>query len=240
LKIRLTIILISFSFVLFGQKSSLICSGRQYKQYSGAWFDQGQNCKNEYYGSSRQIDLPSKDTSVINKIKAQISNRAGADFYRQLDLMAVIISKTSKKCNNIKYTFRYVYKIDSTFCYRFSLTFDNEGNLIGNNAFPSIKENPDFYKLSSVCNSIENLTTDTSFTNFYVKFKNNFKYAIEKVVLDYDNESKIFVYKIYGTTLTENSLLGDKWNGKFVVVNAQTGEKIRIENYSEYKRMEIR
>ncbi|MDP1744552.1 MAG: hypothetical protein Q8L90_03180 [Bacteroidota bacterium] len=244
LRIKLTIILISCSFVLLGQKSSLICNGRQYEQYSGAWFDQGQNCKNEYYDSNRLIDLPSKDTSVINKIKEQLTIRAGKDFYRQFDLIAIIISKPSIKCNNIKYTFRYIYKVDTTFCYRFSLTYDKEGNLIGNNAFPSVKENSDFFKLSSACNSIDNLTTDTSFTSFYMKFKNNFKDAIDKVLLDYDTKSEKLVYKIYGITLAESkdfeSGLMGSWNGKLVVIDAQTGEKIRTENYKEYKRVNIR
>ncbi|MGZ4055693.1 MAG: hypothetical protein ACXVPU_05185 [Bacteroidia bacterium] len=244
MRITLAIILVSFSFVLFGQRSLLICNDNKYQQYTGTWSDQGQTCRNEFYNSSRLTDLPKKDTAVITKIKEQILNRAGNDFYKHLDLKAIIISKTPKKCNNIKFTFRYIYKIDTTFCYRFSLTYDKGGNLIGNNAFPDIKENPDFYKVSSVCNSIDKLTTDTSFTNFYVKFKNNFKYAIEKVLLDYDTESKKFVYKIYGTALAESTdfesgLMGS-WNGKIVIIDAKTGLKIRTENYKEYKRMDFR
>ncbi|MES2140021.1 MAG: hypothetical protein V4511_09955 [Bacteroidota bacterium] len=241
LKSKLTFFLFCFSSLLFSQQSRLSCNGFKFEQYSGAWPAKIWDCRVRYYHYTLNNwnKLHTKDTATVNKIKQQIFTRAGKEFHDQLELVDLIVSRQTPKCNNIKYTFRYVFKIDSTFRYRFSLDYDKEGNLIGDNAFPSINKNPGFYKLSSVCPSIDSLVNDTSFTNFYNKFKNDLRFAITKVQLDYDKESSSFVYKIYGITMYEGDFRNGGgmgwWNGKLIIINAQTGRKIRTENYKEYK-----
>ena len=244
LKSVLTILLFSFSSLLFSQQSRLMCNGFKYEQYPSAWSEKTMQYKYNNYCGRCLNELHIKDTAIVNKILKQILNRAGKEFYNQLVLIDLIISRKPEKCNNIKFTFRYVFKIDTTFCYRISLNYDKEGNLVGDNAFPSISENPSFNRLLSVCNSIDSLVNDTSFTNFYKKFKNDFKFAIAKVLLDYDKESNNFVYKIYGITIAESSNFDSgftgNWNGKLIIINAKTGIKIRTENYEETKYMNFR
>src|SRR5438445_13155983 len=101
----LTILFISVCSLLFSQQSKLICNGFEYNQDYGIWSDRIMDYKCDYYEKNNWNKLRTKDTAFVNKIKNQISTRAGREFSNQLDLKAILVSRHPQKCNNIKYTF---------------------------------------------------------------------------------------------------------------------------------------
>lgn len=219
------------------KQSYVTCNEIHYKQYTDKWASPAEKCNTDFYTEKNSNEIPVKDTVLIKKIKKQIAARAGSYFYNQLDLKAIIRSNPTAKCNFIKYTFLYYFKIDSTFGYRFMLTYDEQGDLVGNPAFPAIQEHPGFYKLALICNSLDALVSDSTFVNFYPEYGMD---KIKTVQLDYDVELRNFVYKIQGVSRYRNKFgingyaIG-WWYGKIIVANAQTGEKIRVDDYKEYK-----
>jgi hypothetical protein len=237
LKTLFTVLFISISSFLFAQQSYVTCNEIHYKQYTDVLSYPAAKCMEDLYSTKNFNEIPAKDTALIRGIKRQIASRAGADFYSHLDLRSIIRSRVSASCNFIKYTFLYYFKIDSTFDYRFTLAYDEDGNLVGDPAFPSILQQPGFYKLAPICNSLESLAADSMFSNFYPKFRME---KIKTIQLEYDMQLKNFVYKVYGVT-RYNGTFGFNgyaigwWYGKIIVANAQTGEKIRVEDYKERK-----
>lgn len=237
MKTALTAFFFSFSSVLFAQLSFVTCDETHYKQYLDKLSYAAEKCVVELYTPQRFHELPVKDTNLIRKIKAQLAIQAGAVFYDQLHLKAIIQSKPAATCNYIKYTFLYYFKIDSTFDYRFTVAYDEEANLVGDPGFPSIREQPGFYKLAPICNSLESLVSDSTFVHFYPKPGRG---TIKTIQLEYDAQVKNLVYKIYGVTQYHGKFgINEKtvgwWYGKIIVANAQTGEKIRVDDYKEYK-----
>jgi hypothetical protein len=237
LKTTFTTLFISISSFLFAQQSYVTCNEIHYKQYTDVLSYPAEKCKEDFYTVKNFNEIPVKDTALIRRIKQQIASRAGTDFYHQLDLRSIIRSKVSASCNFIKYTFLYYFKIDSTFDYRFTLAYDEDGNLVGDPAFPSILQQPAFYKLAPICKSLDLLIADSTFSGFYPKLGME---KIKTIQLEYDTKLKNFVYKVYGVT-RYNGTFGFNgyaigwWYGKIIVADAQTGEKIRVEDYKERK-----
>jgi hypothetical protein len=237
LKSTLILLFLPISSFLFAQQSYVTCNDIHYRQYTGTLSFPAEKCNVAFYTSKDFSELPIRDTILIRKIKNQIAGRAGTYFYNQLDLKAIIRSEPSAKCNFIKYTFLYYFKVDSTFGYRFVLAYDEGGDLVGDPAFPSIQERPSFYKLAPICHSLNALAADSTFVNFYPNYGMD---RIKTIQLEYDAQLKDFVYKIYGVLRYKgkfgiNGYAIGWWYGKIVVANAHTGEKIRVEDYKERK-----
>jgi hypothetical protein len=225
LKKTLTILFISISSLLFGQYY-VTCNGR-YGNTINQLSYKAERCKTDIYIAPLFDKIPAKDTVIITRIKKQVATRIGAPFYDQLELRSIIRSRPTATCGFIGYTFVYNFKFDSTFSYRFALAYDENGNPVGDDAFSFILEHPDFHKLAPICNALKLLLADGPFLEEDIRF----------IELEYDTLLHNFVYKIY--SVTKNSDWGFNGRrigcarGKICVVNAQTGEKMRVEEYKD-------
>jgi hypothetical protein len=229
LKTILSFLFISISSLLSGQYF-VTCNGNLYSSNTNKLSYRAEKCKEDIYTKLYFDKIPASDTALITKIKKKVATHIGAPFYDQLELRSIISSRPDATCSYINYTLVYFFKFDSTFSYRFTPAFDESGNQVGDDAFPFILEHPDFHKLIPICNALKSLLADGPFPKEDIRF----------IELEYDTLLQNFVYKIY--SIPKNSEWGFNGrrigcaHGKISVVNAQTGEKIRIEDYKECDR----
>ena len=143
------------------------CNGQLFSIDYGVWSDPIQSCDKfnyDFYSNTVNFkDIPSSDSLVIEKIKFSLKERGGQEFYTRLILQNVIISKRPKKCEGRKYTLRFIFPIDTVFYYRFSVTYDIDGNLLTDQKFPDYATNKNILTFINYCQAIELATSDTTF-----------------------------------------------------------------------------
>jgi hypothetical protein len=226
LKTIITFLFISISSLLSAQYY-VTCKDKRYNNNTNKLSYKAEKCKEDMYTKFHFDKIPANDTAFITKIKKRVVARIGAPFYPQLELESIIRSKPSATCSYISYTFAYNFSFDSIFNYRFTLAFDENGNPVGDDAFPFLLEHPDFHKLIPICSSLKSILANGPFPEEDIRF----------IELEYDTVLQHFIYKIY--SIPRNSDWGFNGRrigcarGKICVVNAQTGEKIRTEDYKD-------
>lgn len=239
-----------------GGSIDFYCNGQLFSIDYGVWIDPIQNCDKSnykmYFNIENFKDIPPQDTTVIEKIKISIKQRAGLELYNRLILQNVIVSKRPKKCQGQKYTLRYIMPLDTVFYYRFSLTYDIHGNLLSDPKFPDVKTNTNILSYINYCQAIQLALSDSVFRKAYhhpghLRSKKDLRTGkwenigeLSKIELGYDKSRNVWIWQLF----TETVFDGDKndlrcvtgnWVGKKIIINAQNSTIIQVEDYKEFK-----
>lgn len=232
------------------------CNDQLFSIDFGAWTDPIQYCDKfnyDFYSNTENFDkIPSQDSLIIDKIKYSIKARGGKEFYNRLVLQDIIISKRPKKCEGRKYTLRFIFPLDTIFYYRFSLTYNIEGNLISDPMFPDVSSNLNILSFINYCQAIEIALSDSIFKKSYInsgliKSIEDERTGEQLILGDlalmslcYDKKLNCWTWELF----TESVFEGDKgdtrcltgtWIGKKITINAHDKTILNVEDYKEFK-----
>lgn len=253
---RLLILLLLCSIKIYGQDIEFYCNNKLYSIDLWMWTDPIQNCDDyryDFYTDSVNFnEIPNNDKFIIDKTKESIIKRGGIDFYNILVLKYVIIAERPQKCDNRKYTLRYILPLDSVFYYRFSMTYDKDANLISDYQFPDYSSNKDIIKIIDYCKAIEIALSDSTFNKTYFnstisRTRKNEKTGeqikielLPNIELVYDRINNIWTWHLYTETefdgeVGDKSCLTGTWTGKKIIINAHNSDIMSVDDYKEYK-----
>jgi len=222
-------------------KSMLTCEDTTYIERRGSWpINLDEKCKSHFYSESNFRNIPDKNLPVIESIEESIINRSGSEFYKKLRMVGIDIAK-GKSCNDVAYVFRYLLLLSDEFNYRFELYFDESGESMGRQAFPSFQNDSLFNKLISPCTLVDSLILDEMYNEFY---EFNADKSIHHIALEYDIESGAFIYVVYGNLIPgddfkDESVVAGWWYGRKVLFDAKSGKKLRTERTKIFKRLNL-
>ena len=225
------------------ERSKLPCEDTTYMERRPPWnIDIDEGCKSDFYRNNF-TEISDKHFDVIENIESKIIERGGEEFYKKLTLDAINITKVkSKECGGIAYILRYVFTIDEAFNYRFELYFDENGNPMKDQAFPSVKSDPDFMKLVDPCTLIDPAIEDEEFDKFYAPTT---KKMVHHVALEYDTLGGKFVFAVYGKDMYRDKIpagstfIKGYFYGRKVYFDAKTGVKIRTDRTKVWKSVRL-
>lgn len=238
---------ISLPFSSRGQtRVDFYCGEQRHSYRFSVWSVPVQQCKgNKLYTKSVNFnDIPDKDEVVIESIYKQIEKRAGKELYDQLELYSITITPKPKGCNDYKYSFRYILRIDSVFYDRFTLTFDSEGKLKTKPEFPDIETNKNASNIIDYCSAISIAMNNREFKNacedsgWKISTPNLSSGEMEPLLnissidLEYNLEKNMWTWILKSETkqTKDKGLIG-----KVIAINAELGEIMQVTDYSESK-----
>lgn len=250
---NLLIFILLNTFNANGQSIDFYCNGQRHSYTFGAWYDDVQKCKGYTFYSlpTYKSNIASTDSTIIESIKQIIKVRSGDELYKKLELCSISIASDTSKCN-IKYAFRYIFRIDSEFYHRFSLTFDSLGNLKSPHQFPDISKNEGSLNIIDYCNAINIAISNSEFKDAcdksrLIRSTPNKKTGemetllnISKINLSYNQTLNTWTWEVYSETSVpkknhKKHHSSGNWTGKKITINAQTSNVINIENFNESK-----
>ncbi|NVO12279.1 MAG: hypothetical protein HXX16_20145 [Bacteroidales bacterium] len=262
---KILILLVLISSQSFGQEKYFYCKNKLYSIPSWSWSEPNESCDNfrlDFYTDSLNFnEIPLNDRIIIDRTKEYIIQRGGKEFYNNLTLKYVLITKRPKKCDNRKYTLRYLFPIDSIFSYKFSITLDKYGNLLSDHLFPNISSNKDILYIIDHCQATEIAMGDSTFLKAFwnsgissyirdEKSGNNLNIEpLSQIEFSYDKERNIWTWDLYTESSFKSgythdakfkdNLIGScqsgEWIGKKIIINAHNSEIIKVEDYKEFK-----
>lgn len=241
-------------FSVKGQSIDFYCDGQRHSYRYEVWTVPVQDCKGyRFFNPSTNInDIPFKDSIIINSIKQNLRLRAGNELYEKFEIYDITIAPDTNECNNMKYSIRYLFRLDSLFYHRFSLTFDPSGNLISSFQFPDISTNKNPLDIIHYCTALDIALNNISFkescdkSGLSIQTPNKKTGEMETLLnisrfnLGYNLSLNVWTWEIYSETTIpkknrKKNHASGKWTGKKVIINAQTSDIINIEDFYEYK-----
>lgn len=232
------------------------CNGQLFSIDYGVWNDPIQGCdkfKYDFYTNTVNFnDIPQQDSVVIERIKQSIKIRGGQEFYDRLILRNLTIAHRPKKCDQRKYTLRFIFPIDTVFYHLFSLTYDEEGNLISAQQFPDNSTNKKILNFIDYCTAIDIALQDTTFKKAYdnpghTRSRKNEKTGeyekignLPEMELAYDQDSNSWIWRLYTETVFDGdkgdmSCVTGTWTGQKIIINAHDSSIMSVEDYKEFK-----
>jgi len=242
------------SFIAKGQDIDFYCEHQRHSYRYGVWLVPVQSCKGykSYWTSTNINDIPSTDSIIIDSIKHQLKLRAGDKLYNKFELYSITIATDSNICNERKYSFRYIYRLDSVFYHRFSLTFNPSGNLISSHQFPNIKTNKNSLDIINYCTALYIALQNETFkeacdkSGLIISSPNKVSGEMEPLLnisrfnLNYNSTLNVWTWEVYSETSVQKKNwdkhhASGKWTGKKIIINAQTSEIIELSDFYESK-----
>lgn len=242
------------SYVAKGQDLDFYCGDQRHSYRYGVWSVPVQSCKGykTYWTETNINDIPTKDSIIIDAIKQNLNLRAGNELYRKLELYSITIAADSNICNDRKYSLRFIYRLDSVFYHRFSLTFNSLGNLISSPQFPDIKTSKNSLEIIDYCSALHIALQNETFreaceksglsisTPNKISGKMEDLLNISKFNLNYDSTLNSWIWEVYSETSVpkknwKKHHASGKWSGKKIIINAQTSEIIELSDFYESK-----
>ena len=242
------------SFIAKGQDLDFYCGNQRHSYSYGVWSVPVQSCKGykSYWTSTNINDIPSKESTIIDSIMHNLKLRAGDELYHKLELYSITISADSNICNDRKYSFRFIYRLDSIFYHRFSLTFNLSGNLISSPQFPDFKTNKNSLDIIDYCTALDIALQNETFkkacnkSGLSVRTPNKISGKMEPLLniskfnLNYNSTLNIWTWEVYSESSVakknwKKHHASGKWAGKKIIINAQTSEIIEISDFYESK-----
>lgn len=240
----------------YSQEMDFRCDNKLFSVRYETWIDPIQICDDKkhifYFDVTDLNEIPRSDLKIINKTRQSLIERGGEKFYNKLILKSIIVSERPNKCDGRKYTLRYIFPLDSVFYYRFSMTYDREGNLLSNYLFPDFSRNENILNIIDKCTAISIALANPIFRDAYnnseqtvsrqIDGTNEWEIlgSISNMKLVFDNHKNIWAWKLFSETNfegeTENeSCKSGSWLGKVIEINAHDSTIISVDDYREYK-----